>query len=162
MELTFSVLRGERNRYHNLLEESAFAEAAEAAAVWQEIETHYENATTLRTALTKSPLMPDRASSILHIWQALESVFGKGPELSFRMSLSLAELCGPVARRAETYSEAKKSYKYRSEITHGKANLVYDHQWMRAWELLLKTVRAILHRKAIPSEDELFSELLSR
>ena len=106
--------------------------------------------------------MPDRASSILHIWQALETVFGKGPELSFRMSLSLAELCGPVTSRAETYAEAKKSYKDRSEITHGKANPVDDKQWMRAWDLLVDAVRSILHRKSIPSEDDLFSELLSR
>lgn len=161
-ELTFSVLRGERDHYNSELDSKSFTQAAEAVTTWQEIEKNYTKASILSAALTRAPLMPNHASSILHIWQALESVFGKGPELSFRMSLSLAELCWPVASRAEIYAEAKQSYKDRSEITHGKANLVGGKQWMRAWELLAHTIRAILHRKAIPSEDDLFSELLSR
>lgn len=106
--------------------------------------------------------MPDRASSILHIWQALETVFGKGPELSFRMSLTLAEICGPVASRQDIYSRAKKSYQDRSGVTHGKLGTVSVEQWMRAWDLLKEAVRAILHRKATPSGDDLFSDLLSR
>lgn len=161
-ELTFSVLQAVGGSYSTKLDARVFSQATEAVVAWQEIETQYDKAATLRSALSKASLMPDRESSILHIWQALESVFGKGPELSFRMSLSLAELCGPVAPRAETYAQAKKSYKDRSEITHGKANLVDEEQWMRAWGLLIKTIRSILHRKTIPSEDDLFSELLSR
>lgn len=162
IELTISVLQGGSGSFSTKLDATVFNQATEDAAAWQKIETQYHKAATLRAALAKAPLMPDRASSILHIWQALEAVFGKGPELSFRMSLSLAELCGPVASRADTYAQAKKSYKDRSEITHGKANLVDDVQWMRAWELLVKTIRSVLHRKTIPSEDDLFSELLSR
>lgn len=161
-ELTFSILRGESQGFLNTLEAGAFVEAASAAATWQEIESQHTKAATLRAALAKAPLMLDYASSILHIWQALECVFGKGPELSFRMSLSLAQLCEPLASREETYLEGKRSYKDRREITHGKANLVEDEQWMRAWTLLVLTVRSILHRKAVPSEDDLFSELLSR
>lgn len=161
-ELNFSVLRVENERNSNMIDGNAFIQATEAFAVWRAIESQYAKASNLRAALAKAPLMPDKSSSILHMWQALESVFGKGPELSFRMSLSLAELCGPVASRAETYEKAKKSYKDRSEITHGKANLVDDKQWMRAWDLLVDAVRSILHRKSIPSEDDLFSELLSR
>ncbi len=162
IELTFSVLQGMSGSFSTKLDARVFAQATEAVAAWQEIEIQHGRAATLRAALAKAPLMPDRASSILHIWQALESVFAKGPELSFRMSLSLAELCGPVVPRAETYAQAKKSYKDRSEITHGKANLVDEEQWMRAWGLLVAAIRSILHRKTIPSEDDLFSELLSR
>lgn len=161
-ELIFSVLRGDSNCYSNMIDTYTFIQAAEAVTVWQEIEVQYGKASMLRSALANAPLMPDRASSILHIWQALESVFGKGPELSFRMSLSLAELCGPVASRGEVYMTAKKSYQDRSAITHGKVDLVDDKQWMRAWDLLKEAVRAVLYRKAIPSEDDLFSELLSR
>ena len=162
IELTFSVLQGMSGSFSTKLDARVFAQATEAVAAWQEIEIQHGRAATLRAALAKAPLMPDRASSILHIWQALESVFAKGPELSFRMSLSLAELCGPVVPRAETYAQAKKSYKDRSEITHGKANLVDEEQWMRAWGLRGAAIRSILHRKTIPSEDDLFSELLSR
>jgi len=161
-ELTFSVLRGESESYSNTIDTKAFTEAAEAAAVWQEIETQFYKASILRAALATAPLMPDRSSSILHIWQALESVFGNGPELRFRMSLSLAELCGPVESRAETYAKAKKSYADRSNITHGTIDLADDEQWTRAWELLVGAIRAILYRKAIPSEDDLFLALLSR
>lgn len=161
-ELTFSIIRGESACYSANVDADTFIQAAETATVWQEIEEKYVKASMLRSALVKAPLMPDRASSILHIWQALESVFGKGPELSFRMSLSLAELCGPVGSRPEIYAKAKKSYQDRSSVTHGKLAAVDVEQWMRAWDLLKAAVRAILHRKAIPSEDELFSELLSR
>lgn len=161
-ELTFSVLRGDKDSFSRKLDVSAFVQAAKNVSTWQEIEAQHVKAVTLRAALAKAALMPDHASSILHIWQSLETVFGKGPELSFRMSLSLAELCGPVASRMETYAEAKKSYKNRSEITHGKANLVSDEKWLLAWGLLVKTIRSILHRNSVPSEDELFSALLSR
>lgn len=161
-DLTLSIIQGESICYSADVDADTFIRAAETATVWQEIETKYVKASMLRSALAKAPLMPDRASSILHIWQALESVFGKGPELSFRMSLSLAELCGPVASRPEIYKMAKKSYQDRSGVTHGKLAAVGVEQWMRAWDLLKEAVRAILHRKAIPSEDELFLELLSR
>ncbi|MCD1634593.1 hypothetical protein K7H91_12515 [Martelella mediterranea] len=161
-DLTFSILQGKRGRYSAIVDADTFIQAAKAAVVWQEIEAKYVKASMLRSALTKAPLMPDRASSILHIWQSLESVFGKGPELSFRMSLSLAELCGPVASRPEIYSMSKKSYQDRSGVTHGKLAALSVDQWMRAWDLLKEAVRAILHRKSIPSEDELFSDLLSR
>jgi len=161
-ELAFSVLRGENGNYSNKIDADAFTQATEAVTVWRKVESQHGKASILRAALAKAPLMPDRSSSILHIWQALESVFGKGPELSFRMSVSLAELCGPVASRAETYAKAKKSYQDRSRITHGKVDFADDEQWMRAWDLLVGTIRAVLHREAIPSEDDLFSELLSR
>lgn len=160
--LTFSIIQGEGNLLRRQIDADTFVQAAEAVRVWQELEIDYIKASILRSALAKAPLMPDRASSILHIWQALESVFGKGPELTFRMSLSLAELCGPVTSRQETYEKAKRSYKDRSGITHGSVETADVKQWMRAWEILTVAVRAILHRKAIPSEDELFSDLLSR
>ncbi len=161
-DLTFSILQGESASYSKNVDANMFIQAAEAAITWQEIEVQHAKSSMLRSALSKAPLMPDRASSILHIWQALESVFGKGPELSFRMSLSLAELCGPIASRPEIYKLAKRSYQDRSGITHGKLVAVDVLHWMRAWNLLREAVRAILHRKAIPSEDELFLELLSR
>ena len=161
-DLTFTIIQGESACYSRKIDADTFIQAAETAIVWQEIEDKYVKASMLRSALAKAPLMPDFASSILYIWQSLESVFGKGPELSFRMSLSLAELCGPVASRSEIYSIAKKSYQERSGVTHGKLTAVGVDQWMRAWDLLKAVVRAILHRKSIPSEDELFSDLLSR
>ncbi|KZY47624.1 hypothetical protein A3731_07785 [Roseovarius sp. HI0049] len=162
LELTFSLLRGEVNPSRKSVDEGIFHRATEAVTSWKEIESRFSQAATLRAALVKAPLMPDYASSILHIWQAFETVFGKGPELSFRMSLTLAELCGPVASRMQTYADAKQSYKDRSSITHGTAKNVSEKQWMRAWSLLIQSVQSILHRQDIPSEDELFSDLLSR
>ncbi|RAZ85280.1 hypothetical protein DDV93_09840 [Cereibacter johrii] len=161
-ELNFSVICGDSDNFSRMLSATAFIRAEKNVLKWQEIEAQDVNAVTLRGALAKAALMPDRASSILHIWQSLEAVFGKGPELTFRMSLSLAELCGPIALRTETYSEAKKSYKVRSGITHGKGGIVNDESWLLAWRLLVKTIQSILHRNAIPSEDEIFLALLSR
>lgn len=161
-ELTFSILHGENDCYSIRIDGDTFLKAAAKVAVWQDIEKHHVRASILRSALVRAPLMPDRASSILHIWQALEAVFGKGPELSFRMSLTLAELCWPIAARPDTYELAKISYKDRSLITHGRTKTSGVVEWVRAWELLKNAVRGILYRKAIPSEDELFRDLLSR
>lgn len=162
MERNLLVLRGHGSDFSTVLGPDEFIKACHAVIKWNEIESQFRQAMLLRAALSKAELMPDYASSILHMWQALESVFGKSPELSLRMSLTLAELCGPVAPRKETYADAKSSYNDRSKITHGKAGTVDVDKWMLTWRLLVRTIQAILHRKAIPSEDELFSDLLSR
>lgn len=158
-ELSLSIL-GATSK--GQIDERSFKQAAERAAHWVNLEERFPEASILRSAAIKAPLMPDYSSSVLHIWQALEAVFGKGPELSFRMSLTLAELCGPVAERTETYREVKTSYKDRSGITHGRTRNVTLETWTRTWTVLMLTLRAILHRGAIPSEDDLFSDLLSR
>ena len=160
-ELTFSIMGSPSGCLSNNVTVEIFDRAYGDALVWEKIENHDERAALLRSALVNAPLMPDRSSSILHMWQALEAIFGKGAELTFRMSLSIAQLCVPVASRVEIYKNAKKSYKDRSEIIHGKSRSITDEQWMRAWTLLTLVVQATIHRQSIPSEDEIFYEMLS-
>jgi len=161
-ELSLMCLRGDPKILTNTLNSSDFTIAAEAAILWQEIENKYPPARTLRTALAKAPLMPDLSSSILHIWQALENLFGIDREITYRTSLLLAEMCAPIEPRVSTYAAAKKSYGDRSKIAHGSSSPVDTIQWMRAWHLLRSAARAVLHRGSIPSVNGLTDELLTR
>ncbi|MDO8985795.1 HEPN domain-containing protein [Cypionkella sp.] len=139
-----------------------FLSAVEACAIWQRIEDKHSAARVIRNALVKAPLMPDLSSSILHMWQALENLFGISSEITYRVSLLLAELCVPVAPRSTTYTTAKASYGDRSKIAHGSNSPVVDAQWQRAWGLLQNVSKAILHRGSIPSANDLTDELLNR
>lgn len=161
-ELTLSILHANDAGLSSGIDEDSFVQATIASADWKQVEEKFGKAAVLRSALARAPLMPDYASSILHIWQAIENVFGKGPEKTYRLSLTLAQLCDPVAPRKETYERAKKCYGERSNITHGTARDIGEAEWLRSWGLLLLVVNAILHRRVIPSENDLFSELLSR
>ena len=161
-ELSLMCLRGDPQVLTNELDQAAFIAAADAACIWQGIEDTHPSAGILRAALAKAPLMPDLSSSILHMWQALENLFGIDREVTYRTSLMLAEMCSPVESRASTYRIAKKSYGDRSKIAHGSTSRVDTTQWMRAWSLMQNSVQAVLDRGTIPSASELTDELLAR
>ncbi|HEV7250783.1 MAG TPA: hypothetical protein VGN93_27720 [Shinella sp.] len=161
-ELSLMCLRGDLEHLTNNLTCDAFVEAASAVPIWQSIEDKYPAVRNICSALAKAPLMPDLSSSILHIWQALESLFRIESEITYRTSILLAELCAPIVPRASTYAIAKKSYGDRSKIAHGSNLSVDTVQWMRAWGLLRITCQAILQREALPSADDLLNELLMR
>ena len=161
-ELSLMCIRGQSHALSDALDQQTFIGAAEAAVTWEQIEVTRPTARTLRTALAKAPLMPDMPSSILHMWQALENIFGIDREVTYRVAMMLAELCSPLQPRASTYATAKKSYGDRSKIAHGSAASTTDEQWMRAWELLRTSAGAVLHRCDIPTANALTDELLSR
>jgi hypothetical protein len=161
-ELSLMCIRGDQQTLKNRLTGVDFVAAADAALLWQDIENRHSTARTLRMALAKAPLMPDMSSSILHMWQALESLFNIDREVTYRTSLLLAEMCATVETRAITYAAAKKSYADRSKIAHGSSAPVDTIKWMRAWSLLRNAARAVLLRNAVPSAGELTDELLQR
>lgn len=160
-ELTFSCLRGDSNETRNCLTSVVFSKAVEDAAVWRRIEEKHAPARIVRGAMNKAPLMPDISSSILHIWQALESLFRVQSEITHRISLLLAQLLSSTESRATTYSVARKSYRDRSRIAHGSESKLEPENWTRAWLLLCNAHKSILSRGGLPSEDDLIRELLA-
>jgi hypothetical protein len=83
-------------------------------------------------------------------------------EVSFRLALYLAQLQSPLGDRQDFFHRAKRSYGDRSKVAHGgviKPKGGMD-PWSEAWSILTHTVRAILVRRNIPTEEELIQELL--
>jgi hypothetical protein len=110
---------------------------------------------------TTAPMIPDVGSSILHVWQALESLFNVNGELSFRLSLLISQLCGVLEIPSGMYRRAKTAYDVRSKIAHGKApKNMTGKEWFTAWLILTTCLRAIIEREELPSESDLFAELL--
>lgn len=143
--------------------ESMIDEASLDATKWIDLERVNPLARALRAAMTTAPLMPTLGSSILHIWQGLEALFPSiNLEVSFRISLALAELSSPITPRADTYERAKLSYSDRSKIAHGSRKAVSFEQWLHAWLLICDAGRAILERNALPTEEALTKEMLFR
>jgi len=83
-------------------------------------------------------------------------------EVSFRLSLLVAQLVSILEKAGETYKKAKRSYADRSRIAHGNAAKVGHAEWNTAWTLLVACLRAVLFRMKLPSEGELITELFMK
>jgi hypothetical protein len=117
----------------------------------------------VRYALTTAPQITDLGSSLLHLWTGLESLFPKvGAEVSFRISLLIAELASPLKPAASTYKIARRSYTHRSNAAHGNLKKIGHKEWCEAWELLCISLLAVIHRGHLPDEDALINSMLAR
>lgn len=162
-ELAFSCFAPPAEKGSWELYKKTVVTAASDLSEWQTLERHWKHLRPARRALVKAPLMPDIESSILQIWQGIESLFPTvSSEVTFRTSLLLAELISPLGGRRETYDMAKKSYSDRSRIVHGSQKSLSMVDWYRAWSLLRDALSGVLARKSLPKEDELTMELLRR
>ncbi|QUC62980.1 hypothetical protein IOD14_42995 [Streptomyces sp. A2-16] len=141
-----------------------FAQVAEDVEKWIGLRDRYPVCLFLERVLTSSPVVPDVGQSLLHVWTGLESIFPKvQSEVSFRLALYLAQLQSPLGDRQDFFQRAKRSYGDRSKVAHGgviKTKGGVD-PWMEAWSILTHTVRAILERRSIPTEEDLIQELLA-
>ncbi|MET8574433.1 hypothetical protein [Streptomyces sp. NPDC005012] len=142
---------------------SAFMQAVEDVERWTALRGQYPVCSFIERVLTSSPVVPDAGQSLLHIWTGLEALFPKvQSEVSFRLALYLAQMQAPLGDRQEFFQRAKRSYGDRSKVAHGGIIKAKNNQdpWIEAWTILTHTVRAILHRRSIPKEEELIQELL--
>jgi hypothetical protein len=141
---------------------SQFMQAVEDFASWSQLEAQKPNLRVARLAMQTAPMIPDLGSSLLHIWQGIEALFPKvSSEVSFRLSLYVAQLCIPVqATRLETYQRARRGYTLRSDAAHGRGDKVDLKGWPDAWFLLRLCLSACLRRKTLHSEELLTEELL--
>jgi hypothetical protein len=79
----------------------AFKAAARNVPRWLEMEQAHPPLATARRALQTSPMIPDLGSSLLHAWQGIEALFPTiSTEVTFRLSLMIAQLCAPARKLA--------------------------------------------------------------
>lgn len=142
------------------------AEIASKAA-WQVqqirvLEHKHPELTAVRYALTTAPQITHLGSSLLHLWTGLESLFPNvRAEVSFRISLLLAELASPIKPAAITYEVAKRSYTHRSNAAHGNLKRIGYEEWCEAWELLCTCLLSVIHRGDLPNESALLRSMLA-
>lgn len=144
------------------INEPQIQNAAKFADRWMEIASGNALLKLVARTSNSSATLATYEQSILHIWTAIEALFKSvSSEVSFRLSLYLAQLCADDYGRKEFHGSAKVAYNTRSKIAHGSSNKVDFADWKQAWDLLLSCISAIADRGRLPSEGELLDELLS-
>lgn len=152
----------------SLQESNPVTEEIAGNAAWQvrkfsAIEKKHPELTAARYALTTAPQISHLSSSLLHLWTGLESLFPNvNAELSFRISLLLAEFVLPIKPAIVTYESAKRSYKHRSNAAHGNLQKIGYDEWREAWDLLCTSLLAVIHRDGPPDETALLNSMLAR
>ncbi|MBO1022922.1 hypothetical protein IPV08_23475 [Methylobacterium sp. SD274] len=160
-ELAFTYINRDNNYDDLRLNGVMIDHSIENIKIWEEIERKQSNVRAARRAFVKAPLMPDMQSSILLIWQGIESLFPNvQAEISFRISLLISELISSISVKGETYKKCRASYNDRSKIAHGSLKVSQIEQWASAWSILNDCLQAILLRRKMPSEEEIIQELL--
>lgn len=131
-------------------------------ATWSGLETKHPVLKLVRKMVNTAPMIPDAGSSILHMWQALESLFNVHGEIRFRLSLLISQLCALLEVPSSMYKQAKAGYDVRSKIAHGSSGPkeMTAKEWFVSWWILRTCLRAIIERGELPKEQELFDELL--
>jgi hypothetical protein len=157
-ELSFSFVYLEER---SGVSEASFERAAVMADLWRSLESKHKELTAFRETAESAPMLVSSSQSYLHIWCGLEALFPRvSSELSFRLSLYLAQLVSLVEDRGLAHKRFKASYDIRSRIAHGsRSNLTHD-EWNEAWDLLVATGKAIVQRRGLPTDIALLDELL--
>jgi hypothetical protein len=139
-----------------------FTDAANKAKDWKSLMADNKGLSAIQDIVISAPKLMPLAQSQLHIWSALEALFPTvTTELSFKVSLYLAQLVSVMKERADIYDTARASYVLRSAITHGARHDISEDDWQTIWSLLMQAINSILMRGSVPTEKELLSELLS-
>ncbi|MHB8308508.1 MAG: hypothetical protein ACYDDH_10625 [Candidatus Desulforudaceae bacterium] len=139
-----------------------FMVAAASAQRWRSIESTCPTLKVVRDAAQAAPLLGSMDQSLLHLWCALEALFPKvSTEVSFRLALYIAQLKRSPSPW-DVFRRTRDAYNLRSRVAHGLRSDVTIDEWREAWELLIGSASAILHRGSLPTEDELLDELLTK
>ena len=70
-------------------------------------------------ALTSFHCLPYSNSALLLAWSGLEALFNVSAEISFQLSLYIANFLKEGSERATMFQRLRKSYNVRSKVTHG-------------------------------------------
>jgi hypothetical protein len=90
------------------------------AAKWQECEASHPALRVVRNAAQAVAMLRSNNQALLHIWCALEPLFPKvSTEVSFRVSLNLAQLSSTSGERIAFFERVKKAYNVRSRVADG-------------------------------------------
>lgn len=115
------------------------------AALKLKDEPRFQNA---MQALTSFHCVPYASIGLLVAWSGLEAVFGVDQEISFRLSLYIANFLNFGDDRKSEFEKLRRSYDDRSRVAHGAAtkakalseNAIYTRDVLRA--CLMKCVEA--------------------
>jgi hypothetical protein len=139
-----------------------FSNACDNAFAWSSMIASHDTLRGFSDAALSTVMMSSLSQSILHMWCAIESLFpGVGAELSFRVSLYLAQLVSEGAGRRAYFDKVKKGYNTRSRIAHGAKNEATIDEWKAAWEIVTDTFNALVRRGLLSSEEALLEDLMS-
>jgi hypothetical protein len=142
--------------------ESDFATSCDKATRWLSMIEINDTLRAFSDAALSSAMMSSLSQSIMHMWCAIESLFPSvSTELSFRVSLYLAELISQGSARREYFESVRKSYNVRSKIAHGAKHDASFDEWKAAWEIVMGAFNAIVAHGVLPSEDALLADLLA-
>lgn len=157
-ELSFQCITLNDKR---ILTETHFKRASVLADKWSNLKKSSKSLITVGNTVSNAPKLVSISQSILHIWSGIESLFPNiNIELSFKLSLFLAQLNAENEGRLTYYKQVKKAYSLRSKIAHGATDSVKMDDWEFAWKILMDSINAVVRRNRLPSEEELTEELL--
>ncbi|MCP3014820.1 HEPN domain-containing protein [Nocardiopsis dassonvillei] len=140
-----------------------FTASARDVDKWRHIKIRNPVCSFIERVAETAPSLPERNQSLLHIWTGLEALFPRvQSEVSFRIALYLAQLQYGDYSKMEVFEKARRSYGDRSKISHGGNIKERDDRdpWHIAWTLLMDSIKSIMQRGKVPSEEELIEELL--
>ena len=136
--------------------------AAENAAKWAALESAHSDLKAARLAFVVAPSIPHIGASLIHLWHGIEALFPDvKSEVSFRLSLLVAQLCRDIEPPRATYKRARVNYNDRSAVAHGRLISVGQPEWTETWELLRMCLRGVLNRGTLPTGEELLESVLS-
>lgn len=159
LELMFSCILLPSNLK---LDEAVFRAAVERTLVWRRLMEKTKSLAVVEEVANTAPKIISKDQSLLHLWTGLEALFPDvNAEQIFRLSLYLAQLNAQSAERFEYHGEVKASYKVRSGVAHGSKRDISLTDWDKTWQILMDAYKGILRRGAMPSEADLFREILS-
>lgn len=143
------------------IDKTTFSGSVEDCTRWQELERKSKQLKTVRRALLTAPSIADVSSSLLHLWQGIESLFPDvTAELTFRLALLISQLAAGLEPPSVTHKKVKLAYKIRSAAAHGDIEKVSMKHLKDGWLLLILCMRSVLARGFLPTDDELMAEIL--
>jgi len=142
--------------------ETDLSTSCDKALAWLSMIGNHDTLRGFSEAALSTVMIGSLSQSILHMWCAIESLFPSvGAELSFRVSLYLAQLVSHGASRRAYFEKVKKGYSTRSKIAHGSKHEASIEEWKAAWEIVTDTFNALVNRGLLSSEEALLADLLS-
>jgi hypothetical protein len=157
VHLTFTCIAIAGSRDVNA---SDFCAAADTANSFREVIKSSPQAQSYMQALNSAATILPIEQSCLHIWTGLESLFPDvNAELSFRLSILLAQLAENGPSRRAFYERVKRAYSIRSKIAHGSCTDMESAAWTECWNIAIKVGQGILARGVVPKEAALLADL---
>lgn len=156
LEPALQVLRTGATELEAQVVERAFS----AQPIWRVLCSKHEVLRAFQAGVLQAPMLRTNGQAVLHVWSALEGLFPSvTQEVAFKIALYLGCMQTGDARRL-VYDRARAGYRLRSKLAHGSKQDCDRNAWDECWSLAMDTLRAVIMRRDLPSEESLIDELL--